>query len=354
MCNTKKLLLNHELSPEKFDKLLEYLYWEKEQEFALQKESLAIERLKVEKNYHSPNKSGKARTIQSNSAAATAAELDDEEDELANKLMPQRLSSYTSEDLEYNAATSYGLLGDSFVGKLAKTKLWSASKSRAESLFNQHKAILKEQFKSLDRLPKVKTLLHYILWGSAVAHRADRWPHAKDVEYLVPAKDDIDLKLVTYTDEQIAQAVNFLQERWGAICSMPDLSINTTLIAKRLDNAHEKLVLKEKHQEEYDVLKSPFIAKMLEKYNYISNDILRDRIHSNSFDYKNCFTFQVMRDFKVKPPPHITPSEAYPWLQQVPSYLTPYKRELEADAERVWNELREEQMAWDAKRRESL
>lgn len=348
MYNTKKLLLNQDLSPEKFDKLLEYLYWERKQE-------LELERLKIERGCYDNIPSGKAsRSRGHNAAAASAAEpvYEDDDEESERVSSPKhKPSSHSTEDKEFNAATGYGLLGESFVGKLAKTKLWASSKSKAESLFNEHKLILKEKFKPKERFHKVRTLLHYILWGSAIAQRADRWPHAKDITYLLPAKDDIDLKLITYNDQEIAAAVEFLQERWAAICPFPDLSINTTLIASRLDKAQEQLILAEKHREEYNVLKSPLVAKVLESYPYVDFEKVKARIEANRYDYRAALKFQIMQDFKVNPPPFITPETNCTWLQQVPSHLSPYKQNLEKLVDKLWWELREDQEAWDKQRK---
>lgn len=356
MFNPKEIIMTADLSPEKFDKLLEYLYWERKQE-------LELERLKIERGcYDKVQKHGGKQTKRSATNNAAAAQFspdeddldDDDDDEDQTPATSNRVAAYTKEDREFNAATSYGLLGESFVGKLAKTKLWSASKSKAESIFRDNKVVIKERFRSMNRESKAKTLIHYILWGSAIAQRADRWPHAKDIEFLVPAKDDIDLKLVGFTDEQIATAVQFLQERWGAICSFPDLHINTTLIASRLDAAHEKIVVEEKHREEFDVLKAPYVLKMLEYYPYIDHEGMKNRIIANRYDYRSSFRWNVMQDFKKTPPPFITPDPKYPWLQQVPQYLTPYKQELEKRVAEVWEETRAEQQEWDRKRVEAL
>lgn len=349
MFSPKEMILAPELSLEKFDKLLEYLYWERKKEFE-------IERLKIERGcYDNIQRHGGKQTTRSVHNNAAAAPLSEDDNDIDNNDDPapvatSRVAAYTKEDIEFNAATSYGLLGESFVGKLAKTKLWSASKSKAESLYNEHKLVIKENFRSLGKITRAKTLLHYVLWGSAIAQRADRWSHAKDIEFLIPAKDDIDLKLVGYSDEQVAAAVEFLQERWKAICPFPDLYINTTLFASRLDSAHAKLIETEHLRDKFNVLEAPYVAKVLEKYDYVDPEAIRARIQSNRYDYKESFRWEIMQQFKKNPPPFITPDPKYPWMQQIPQYLTPYKQELEHTVNSLWEEFKDQQAAWDKER----
>lgn len=317
-------ILNLPISDYKFDKLLEFLYWEREKQHDIELKKLEILKLDL----LSKQKSQRQPLIQpANSTTETAEE-------------------FTEEERKFNAETSFRRLGDTEIGKIAKTRLWNATKLQTNELLDNHKDISKD-------ILKLKVLIHHMLWASSLAHRAERWPQAKDIGSLLNARQDLKLKLDSHTDEQLIEATRFIQEYWGSICPNPELYFNTTLMGARLDEA---LALKKKQDRvsaDYNVLNSPFIKEMLKTYGYINTAQLESRIKANNYDYFNSFIFEVMVDFRKNRPPQIE-DNGDPWPMQIPVNIDGYQTQLEKEAGIAWERLKYEQTKWDKERRDSL
>lgn len=337
MSELKDLLINPGLSSEQFDKALEYLYWEKKEQFSL-------ERYKIDNAARQNEQMAQPRRSATRSAAPPQETYADSDEESERG---HRNSAVMPEDLEFNHATSYGALGDSYAGKLCKTKLWNITKSVSEKVFNDHKQVMKQVFPGIDRVQKIRPMLQQLLLASSLAHRADRWSYAKDISFLKAAKDEIDLKLLPFTDEQLVAGINFLQERWGSICPSPDISYNSTLLCDRLDAAFEKQALMQQNKELYDVIKSPFMVKVLDKYKCADLDKLRERIEVNYLDYRTCVRYEAMQYFRENQPADIDIGEGQEWAQHFPMYIAEFREKLGKDIEVIWKETLVEQLDWE-------
>jgi hypothetical protein len=317
-------ILNLPISDYKFDKFLEFLYWEREKQHDIELKKLEILKLDL----LSKQKSQRQPLIQPADSTIETAE------------------EFTEEERKFNAETSFRRLGDTEIGKIAKTRLWNATKLQTNELLDNHKDLSKD-------ILKLKVLIHHMLWASSLAHRAERWPQAKDIGSLLNARQDLKLKLDSHTDEQLIEATRFIQEHWGSICPNPELYFNTTLMGVRLDEA---LALKKKQDRVlagYNVLNSPFIKEMLKTYGYINTAQLESRIKANNYDYFNSFIFEVMVDFRKNRPPQIE-DNGDPWPMQIPVNIDSYQTQLEKDAGITWERLKYEQTKWDKERRDSL
>lgn len=319
-------ILNLPLSDHKFDKLLEFLYWEREKQYDIELKKLEVLKLDL-LSKQKPQRQSLPPPPPANSTTESSEE-------------------FTEEERKFNLETSFRRLGDTEIGKIAKTRLWSATKLQTNELLDNHKDLSKD-------ISKLKVLIHHMLWASSLAHRAERWPQAKDMGSLLNAKQDLKLKLDSHTDEELINAVNFIQEYWGSICSDPDLYFNTTLMGHRLDEAMALKKKQDKISADYNVLNSPFIKEMLKTYSYINTAQLEKRIEANNYDYFNSFIFEVMVDFRKNRPPQIEDS-GDPWPMQIPANIDSYQTQLEKDTEQTWERFKYEQNKWDQERRASL
>jgi hypothetical protein len=327
---TEEALFNKDLSDDRFDKILEYLYWKAREESSNLEKDRQLELRKIELTLSKGSK-----TIKPVAAATAAAAYS---------------SDYTTEDIDFNHQTGFGYLPESQLGKLSKTKLWDASKITAQRLYEQYEPEIKQVFKPSPKYARTKTLLQYILWGSSLANRADRWTHAKDMDFLLVGRDEINLKLGNYQDNELVAGAEFLKKHWGAICSNEKIHLNTTLIAHRLDSAYELHLREEEHLETYNVLNSPFVSKLLEKYDYVDKDAIKARIEANKFDYRAATSFEILQQFRSVRPSNIEDSDD-PWKMRYLSYIDDYQKELQEDIRIIWNNLKDEQDAWDKQRK---
>lgn len=282
--------------------VIDFLRWREEK---ITERTLSVAKLKNEKR-------GTASTV-------ATAELKDLQD----------VGKYSEEDLRFNYQTGFGELVPTDIGKVAKTKLWRATKNKSELLFTEHKSIIVKKFGSAEKVSRFKTLLHCFLWSSSVSARAEYWPNAKDIDYVISTKSEIESRLHKYTPFEIIKAFEFYREYWSAI--FPDFSseLNTTLLADVLDKAYETAAKKSKATIEYNCIEAPLVKEILALYPEIDKEQLKNRIEVNNFNYIDSIRQELFGAFK-KARPRSIPETGNDWKMDIPTFLPQYRKEIDA------------------------
>lgn len=308
---------------EQIDNILEFLRWREKE---ITEREITVARLKNDKS---------AKPQPSNSK-------EEEQNEIGK---------FSAEDIIFNEYTGYGELVPTDIGKVAKTKLWRASKNKAEAIYNDHKAIIALKFGTAERSSRLKTLLQCFLWSSSISARATRWPNAKDSDYVISGKSEISSRLNSFTSEDIVKAFEFYREHWSAIFPNYEIELDTSLIAEVLDRAYSEVKANSKISSELDPLESPYIKEMIQRFPVLEPDKLKKRIIVLAYNYPAAVQQELFSSYKNQRP-DVIPDTGNDWKTEIPVYISDYKKHIETQSCEAWKLTESAQLEFEKKRKE--
>lgn len=307
-----------------FDQLIEFLRW---REQIITEREITLKQLELEKK----NVSGGGAEYNLSHAA------------------PQEHGKYSEKEIEMNLSTGFGELVPTDIGKVAKTKLWRATKNKTELICREFNAEVRQMFPNTEKITRLKTLLHCFLWSSSISARADFWPNAKDIDYVISAKSEIESKLNGYEPEDIVNAFEFFRKHWGSIFPNSAVTLNTTLIADVLDRAFESCTKEKVLREKYSPLEAPFVQEILSIYPNLDKESVAKRIEVNKFNYVDSLRQELFSLYRKARPASI-PETGNDWKMDIPSFLTTYKNEINEALRVAWQKTKDRQAEFDSKR----
>lgn len=189
-------------------------------------------------------------------------------------------SNHSQEDIEFNNLTGFGHLQNKHIGKIAKTNLQSAIKTKFQEIESQ---IDFDEIKNLSSMDlnstKIKSLFISLLMGSMSSIRLTRWPNAPDSDMIFSIKSEINDKLDEYDFNIIIYAVEFIKEYLDEEYNQTSIGqLDTTLFAEILDDAYIKQELQEEYKEDFDVNNSPVGKAINKTISHLDVSLRRDLV----------------------------------------------------------------------------
>ena len=167
---------------------------------------------------------------------------------------------FSQEDIDFNELSGFGLMPRANIGKIGKTTLTQAVRSKSAEIEPLWKCVLRNKSQSKDCNPaRIRTLIGTFLYGSIASSRLDFWPKAPDSSMILTIKEEVLHRLNGYDTELIVPVFEFLKQYFKENYASTELEdINTSLFSDFIDDAYIKQEALDVYEEDYNILNSPF------------------------------------------------------------------------------------------------